>query len=301
MTVLILMGSCQELEEKPLVHEESLDAKFDRIRFLGAVSKASLEYDEGLRNPIKNLNFRTIYDSDVVIHDYINNIASRLNTQDNYFKTIPETSWNNTYNGQTFTNEAQLDKSTLSPRIRAHIDQYENAINIVADRFENGLLTESQLKNELKTICKNRGNSIKSDGSISMADREDIAEIFFVMDDMTDDLMLVLQDPTFENASFIKRLGRALGRVLLVAAVTAVIYFTGGVAASILKVGSLHSGIFKAGLTAVSKSTKLASGGKLYSGLMMGLGKGTIQAVGRWDEEWEGIGKEAKYGIKLAW
>jgi hypothetical protein len=300
MTVLILMGSCQELEEKPLVQEESLDAKFDRIRFLGAISKASLEYDEGLRNPIKNLNFRTVYDSDVVIHDYINNIASRLNTQDNYFKTIPETTWNNTYNGQTFTNETQLDKSTLSPRVRAHIDQYENAINSVADRYENGLLTENQLKNELKTICKNRGNSIKSDGSISMAERGDIAEIFFVMDDMTDDLMLVLQDPTFENASFFKRLGRALVRVILVAAVTAAIIYTGGLAVGAWKMKSIYLG-HKAGWAALTKKVSIGASGKLYPGFYYGIGKGMIGATQKWSLEWEGVGKEAKYAVKAVW
>lgn len=301
MTSLLILGSCHELQEIPIAKEESIEIKFDRLQFLGAVSEASKEYALELRNPVKNKNFRTIYDTDVVIHDYIDNIATRLNTSDDYFKTIPESSWNDPYQGQTFANEITLDKSALSPRVKIHIDNYENAINSVVNRYESGLISENQLKNELKSVCQNRGNSIKSDGNIPVADREDISEIFYVMDEMTDDLLLVLQDPAFENAFIKSRLGRALARVLLVAAVTAAIYFTGGIAASIIKAGSIHSGVFKAGLTAITKSTKIVSGGKLYSGLMMGLGKGTIQAAGRWDQPWEGITKEAKYGIKLAW
>jgi hypothetical protein len=61
MTSLLILGSCQELQEIPIAQEESIEIKFDRLRFIGAVSEASKEYASELRNPVKNKNFRTIY------------------------------------------------------------------------------------------------------------------------------------------------------------------------------------------------------------------------------------------------
>lgn len=96
---VMFLGSCQELEEQPILLEAPVEGKFDRDLFLKSVHEASLDYVEGIQNPMRSLNFRTVYDSDVVIHNYIESIASRMNTPQNYFKIIPEETWNDPYQG----------------------------------------------------------------------------------------------------------------------------------------------------------------------------------------------------------
>ena len=300
------LGSCQELEEEPMQLEDSVEEKFNRDMFLASIHKASLEYAEGIRNPKKNINFRTVYDSDVVIHDYIESVASSMNTPDNYFKIIPEETWDDPYQGHVFTQEADLNKNTLSPRVRMHVDQFESVVDQIANRYESGLINEDQVKSQLKSSLRAMGNTVSLDFSIPNQERGDIADIFYTLDGATDDIALLLQDPAISNASFFKRFVRAIARTLLVAAVSAIIVYTGGFAASIIKykagVAVAHkAGLKASGILALTKKTSIGASGKLYSGLYYGLGKGTIEAVQKWDKPWEGIKKEAKYAVKAIW
>jgi hypothetical protein len=297
---ILFLGSCQEIEEIPIVLEDSLEVKFDRLMFLGAVNKATAVYVEEARNPDKSKNFRTIHDTDVVVHDYIDNIAAEYNTSSQWFQTLPEDSWNDPYNGQVFANEVFLDKNNLSPRLKMHVDSFENSLNSVANQYENGSLTDDQVLSQVKSLTKIKGNKIKSDGIIPLANRNDIAEIFYIIEEMTGDIMLVLDNPNFHNARlFNKKWFRAVIRVILVAAVTAAVIYTGGAALSLLKVGSIGAAK-KAGLAAIMKKVAVGSG-KLYLGLIYGLGKGIINAGQKWDDEWSGVLEEGKYGVKIAW
>lgn len=305
MAVLFL-GSCQEMEEEPLQLEVSVEEKFDRNLFLASVHQASLEYAEGIRNPKKNINFRTVYDSDVVIHYYIESVASSMNTPDNYFKIISEETWEDPYQGHVFTQEAELDKNTLSPRVRAHVDQFEVQVDQIANRYESGLINEDQVKSQLKSSLRTMGNTVSLDFSIPSQERGDIADIFYTLDGATDDLAILLQDPSIANANFFRRFVRALARILLVAAVSAIIVYTGGFAASIIKfkagVAAAHkAGLKASGILGLAKKTSVGASGKLYSGLYYGLGKGAIEAVQKWDKPWEGVKKEAKYAVKAVW
>ncbi|MCH7403283.1 hypothetical protein ACFOUP_10105 [Belliella kenyensis] len=302
MVGLLFFASCQELKEEPLAKEpESVEQKFDRLVFLGAVNKATRSYEEEARNSKKGKNFRSIYDSEKRIERYIGDIAQGFNTSDSFFNVIPETSWDAPFQGNVLANEAVLDKSSLSPRVRMHIDQFENAMNQIADRYEKGFMSENQVRNELKTICKSRGNIIKSDTNLSTTDRGDLSDAFYVFDEITDELSLILQDPTTLENGFIRtRFGRALVRTLLVAAITVAVVYTVGLAVPAIKLKSLYLG-HKAGLAAVTTKTTVA-GGKMYAALTYGLGKGMIGAVQKWDEEWKGLGKESIYAaVKVAW
>lgn len=301
MTSLLILGSCQELQEIPMVQEESLEIKFDRLRFLGAVTSASLKYSTSLSNHHGTKYLRTIYDTDVVIRDYIENIIEGYNTPDQWYQTIPESSWNDPYHGQIFPNEITLDKSTLSPRVRMHVDNYENAINNIADQYESDAISDDQAINQIKSITKSRGNLIKSDGNISLEERGDLSDIFYLMDEVSNDLLLVLEDPSFEMGRLMnKRWFRAFVRVVLVAAVTAAVIYTGAAALSFAKIGWAGTA-HKAGWAAVTKKVSIGASGKLYPGLTFGLGKGLINATQKWDDDWEGIVKEAKYSVKVAW
>lgn len=300
MTVFFL-GSCQELEEQPTLLETPLEEKFDRDLFLKSVHQASLEYAEGIRNPMKSLNFRTVYDSDVVIHNYIESIASRMNTPQNYFRIIPEETWQDPYQGHVFTQESTLDKAVLSPRVRMHVDQFESAVDQIANRYESGLINEDQVKSQLKSSLRSMGNTISLDFSIPSQERGDVANIFYTLDGATDDLAILFQDPSLANANFWKRMGRALGRALLVAAVSAIIVYTGGLAAGVIKLKTGIAAAHKAGIAALTKKVSIGASGKLYPGLMYGLGKGAIEAVQKWDKPWEGIRNEAKYAVKAVW
>jgi hypothetical protein len=294
------LGSCQELEEEPMQLEASVEEKFDRDMFLASVHQASLEYAEGIRNPKKNINFRTVYDSDMVIHDYIESVASRMNTPQNYFKVIPEETWDDPYQGHVFTQEADLDKNTLSPRVRMHVDQLESAVDQIANRYESGLINEDQVKSQLKSSLRTMGNTVSLDFSIPSQERGDIADIFYTLDGATDDIALLLQDPAIGNASFFKRFVRALVRTILVAAVSAAIVYTGGLAAGVIKFKSAFLG-HKLGWAALTKKATIGASGKLYPALTYGLGKGAIEAVQKWDKPWEGLKKEAKYAVKAVW
>jgi hypothetical protein len=300
LTGILFLGSCQEIKEIPIVLEDSLEVKFDRLMFLAAVNKATAVYVEEARNPARNKNFRTIYNTDFVVHDYIDNIASGYNSSSQWFQTLREDSWNDPYNGHVFANEVFLDKNNLSPRLKMHVDSFENSLNSVANQYENGNLSDDQVLSQVKSLTKIKGNEIKSDGIIPLANRNDIADIFYLTEEMTGNILLVLENPASHNARLIdKRWFRALIRVILVAAVTAAVIYTGGAALSLLKVGSI-SAAKKAGLAAITKKVAVGSG-KLYPGLMYGIGKGIINAGQKWDDEWSGVLEEGKYGVKIAW
>jgi len=89
MTGLLFLSSCQELDPIVPIPDEAMEISFDRSRFLSAVNKATLDYVSEINSPHRGGNFRTIYDSDAIIHDYINGIASNFNTSEYFFRTIP--------------------------------------------------------------------------------------------------------------------------------------------------------------------------------------------------------------------
>jgi hypothetical protein len=110
----------------------------------------------------------------------------------------------------------------------------------------------------------------------------------------------MLQDSSITNANFFKRFVRALARTLMVAVVSAAIVYTGGLAAGVIKFKSAVLG-HKLGWAAITKKVTIGASGKLYPGLMYGLGKGAIEAAQKWDKPWEGLQKEAKYAVKAVW
>lgn len=301
LVFLVFFSSCEKLEERPVITEVVVEEKFNRDSFLQAVNKASLEYAAEIKKSKKHLNFRTVYDSDIMIHSYIERIASGLNTTENYFKLIPENTWNDPYQGNVFEQEAILDKSIISPRLNMHLEQFEIQINEIAERYEKDQLSENQVKNELRSASRSIGSNIGSDLYLPTQDRGDFSEIFYTLETATDDIALVLSDSALTNAFFSNRMVRALVRTILVAAVTAAIIYTGGLAVGIIKLKSGIAIAHKAGLVALTKKVSIGSSGKLYAGLYFGLGKGMIEATQKWEKPWEGISKEAKYAIKAVW
>jgi len=162
----------------------------------------------------------------------------------------------------------------LSPRVQLHIDQFEHQINQIAERYESGNISDDEVKNELKRICQTRAGLIKFDANLSVANRAELSEIFYVMDAIADDVSLVLQDPSLPNGFTKSKFGRAFLRVILVAAVTVAFVYTAGLATGVVKMKSLYLA-HKGGLAAITTKTKVA-GGKMYSALYYGLGKGMI-------------------------
>ncbi|EIM73688.1 hypothetical protein A3SI_17354 [Nitritalea halalkaliphila LW7] len=181
-----------------------------------------------------------------------------------------------------------------------HIDQFENAMNQIADQYEKGFMSENQVRNQLKTICKNRGDVIKSDTNLSSTDRGELSDAFYVFDEITDELSLILQDPNALANGFTRtRFGRSLVRALLVAAITVAVVYTAGLAAFGIKMKSLYLG-HKAAFAGLTTKTTVA-GGKMYAALTYGLGKGMIGAVQKWDEKWKGLWKKTIYAtVKVA-
>lgn len=300
---LLFFTSCQEIQERPLdIEQDTTIKKFDRLVFLSAVNKATKNYKEEANKLKSGKGFRSIYEDASLIEDYVNNIASEFNSEDLYFQTIPDASWDDPYNGHIFENETILDKNILKPKIKLHIEEFENTINNLANLYENGILTDDQAINQLKAESKNRGNIIKSDSDIIDEERQDMSDLFYVLDDISDDLLLLFEDPFFENENLFlkKKFFRALVRAVIVAAVTAAVIYTGAAIVGAVKLKSLYLGT-KAGWAAITTKTAVGASGKLYAGLTYGLGKGIIGAAEKWDKEWEGLSKEAKYAVKIAW
>lgn len=181
-----------------------------------------------------------------------------------------------------------------------HLDQFEIQGDQIANRYESGLISEGQVKSQLKSSLRSMGNAVSLDVSISSQERGYVANIFYTLDGTTDDIAILLQDPSIANASFFKRFVRALARTLLVAVVSAAIVYTGGLAAGVIKFKSAALG-HKLGWAALTKKVSIGASGKLYPGLMYGLGKGAKEAMQKWDKPWEGIQKEAKYAVKAVW
>lgn len=89
-------------------------------------------------------------------------------------------------------------------------------------------------------------------------------------------------------------------RAVIVAAVTAAVIYTGAALIGTVKLKSLYLG-HKAGWAAITTKTAIGASGKMYTALTYGLGKGIIGAAEKWEKEWEGLVKEAKYAVKIAW
>lgn len=300
---LLFFTSCQEIQEQPLSKDQEItNQKFDRLVFLSAVNKATKNYREEANKTKSGKNIRSFYENENIVEDYINNIASEFNSEDLYFQTIPEATWEEPYNGHIFENEAIIDKNILDPKIRMHIDEYENTINNLADQYEFGNLTDDQAINELKNLSKNKGNIIKSDLNIIQEEREDMADLFYTLDDISDDILVLFEDPSFEGQNLFlkKKFFRALVRAVIVAAVTAAVIYTGAALIGTVKLKSLYLG-HKAGWAAITTKTAIGASGKMYTALTYGLGKGIIGAAEKWEKEWEGLVKEAKYAVKIAW
>lgn len=298
---LLFFTSCQEIQERPLdIKQETTIEKFDRLVFLRAVNKATKKYQAEARDYKKSINFRSINDFEQQIEQYVEHVADGFNTNDSFFNLIPESSWDDPYQNHVFTNEATLDKNNLSPRVRLHVDQFEAALNHIADSYELDLISEIEIKEQLKTICKNRGNIIETDINLSISDREDLSDVFYILNEITDELSLILEDPIYQNGFIRTKLGRALVRTLLVAAITIAVVYTAGLVTPALKMKSLYLG-HKAAMTAITTKTTVL-GGKMYSALTYGLGKGLIGGVQKWNDEWKGIGNETLYAaVKVAW
>jgi len=295
MTSLFILGSCQDLVERPLENTEKIEKSFDKLKFLIAVNNASNNYVTERNNTKNGNNFRSIYNSDEVIYAFIDDVAAAYNSDDQWLERLPE--WDE---GEPLTNSITVYKNDLNPQVKTHIDNYEIAVNHIANQYENGLLTDIQAINQIKSISKARGNLINYDTQISWEERHDLSDIFYLMDEMTDDIALLLQDPTFETHRINKKWLRGLVRVVLVTAGTAAVIYGAGALIAAWKLKSLYLG-HQAAFKALTLKATIGASGKLYPALTYGLGKGIITAAEKWDKDWEGVVIETKYAVKVAW
>jgi len=109
MTGILFLGSCQEIEEIPIVLEDSLEVKFDRLMFLGAVNKATAVYVEEARNPKSSKTFISITDSDHRIERYIGEIADALETPDFSYNVVLGKTWDQPIIGNNNPEERVID------------------------------------------------------------------------------------------------------------------------------------------------------------------------------------------------
>jgi hypothetical protein len=300
LVFLLFFSSCEHLTEAPVITEAVVEDKFNRDSFLQAINKASLEYASEIKKSKKHMSFRTVYDSDIMIHSYIERIASGFNSPSLWYKPTAENSWPDPYEGHHFKNEAVLDKSSLTPKLKTHIDNFESSVDALVTLHENDRLTDTQAIHEIKSILNTTGNQIKTDGNLPLLDRIDLAEIFFLTNKMSEDLILVLEDASLEEHRVKSKFLRAFFRVALAVAITAAIVYTGAAALSLLKFGSV-AGAHSVGTAALAGKVVIGASGKLYPALMTGIGTGLKTAGSNWEKDWQGIVKEGKYAIKIAW
>jgi hypothetical protein len=127
-----------------------------------------------------------------------------------------------------------------------------------------------------------------------------MADVFFIVNEISDDLSMILAEDMLSNQRIRSRWVRALVRVAIAVVVTAAVIYTGGLAIHLLKMKGFAYASKKA-FTAIYKTSKIGKTGKLYPAVMTGLGIGMKQAYSRMDVPWEGLAKEAKYSVKFAW
>ncbi|MCH7397330.1 hypothetical protein MM236_04990 [Belliella sp. DSM 107340] len=312
MVGLLFFASCQELKEEPLAKEpESLEQKFDRLKFLSAVNKATNIYQEEARNSKKGKNFRSIYDSENRVERYIGDIADALETPNFSYNVVSGNSWDAPIQGNSNIEEYTFDQSDLPINVRRHVIAYENKIDNILSRYENNQINDNQLINEIKSASTVEGNLSKNDPSLTLEDREALSEIFYSTSEMAlpiHELLLLEGNPT--NAFFKSRLGRAFGRILLAVVATAVVVavpvaavavaktLVTGMTLSTVKIG-VAQGIGKIVAASLTKGVAIGGATKVSGALLTGLYAGVKSAGEKWDTEWKGIKEETKALVKI--
>ena len=300
LTGLLFLGSCQELEQvEPLV-EESLDASFDRAKFLSAVNLATNKNIAEINQNYHHLYFRNINDYDVRTVNFINDIAVNINTIETYYYAYLIEQKNEFWLNQ-LENEVEVDFNNLDAHVKKHYDDFLNKIDVIALDYENGnYTTENELVNKIKQELTNKHQEISSDLTISAEDRLFYSNNFEMMELMTDDFISILKAESQLNG-FINsnRWLRGLIRIVVVAVVFTAIVYTAGLTIKGMKMGSIIQG-HKTGWALATKGGKITKNFKIYAGWKVGLGKGFYEAAKNFDKEWKGFTEESKYGVKIS-
>ena len=315
LTGLLFLGSCQELEQvEPLV-EESLDASFDRAKFLNAVNIASnnLQMRTDLGRQFNELNFRTQQSTEEIIEYYITDIANNLNSTDFNFKLIDSEDGNE--DDSYFFTYDELPNS-----VKKYLDSYATTFDAYLQKYQNGEIEDSELIQLFKTASYQAGFNSLYDEDLDMEEKILLSNIFFTSEELvspTYELLTCLYGA--ENAFFGGRFGNALGRILLGVAVGAALIAVPVTAIAITKIATKktvtwatvkigkkstaigYKSTMKNAMLSGIKGQNLATTGALSGGLYAGW----YNASKYINEDWKGWDKEIvntlKYKFKFLW
>jgi hypothetical protein len=296
---ILFLGSCQEIEEIPIVLKDSLEVKFDRLMFLRAVNKATAVYVEEARNPKSSKNLRSITENEQNMERYIGDIANALESQNFSYNVVSGNTWDQPIIGNSNSEQYSFDYNDLPLNVSKHLKAFESNVDEILLRYENHQIDDSQLVNELKAVSNLEGHLSQTDASLSFEDREALAEIFYSTGEFAQPIReLLLVEVVHSNAFFKGRFGRAFLRVMLGVVATAIIVavpvaaiafakLTLGASASTLKLG-VAKGVFKGVASALTKGVTIGKY-KISAALVTGLHAGLKNANKNWDKEWQGI------------
>ena len=307
LTGILFLGSCQEIKEIPIVLEDSLEVKFDRLMFLGAVNKATAVYVEEARNPKSSKTFRSITDSDHRVERYIGDIADALETPDFSYNIVSGNLLDQPIIGNNNSEQYSFDYNDLPLNVSRHLKAFESNVDKILLRYENHQMDDSQLVNELKAVSNLEGHLSQTDASLSFEDREALAEIFYSTSELAQPIReLLLVEGVHTNAFFKSRFGTAFLRVMLGVIATAIIVAVpvAAMAAAKLLLGAsdptIKIAVAKGATKGVAALTKGVTIGKakVSVALMTGLHGGLKHAHKNWGKEWQGIGEETVFLVK---
>ncbi|MFC0656467.1 hypothetical protein [Mongoliitalea lutea] len=176
LTGLLFLGSCQELEQvEPLV-EESLDASFDRERFLNAVNIASnnLQMRTDLGRQFNELNFRTQESIELELDRYINDLVVNLNSDDyNLYFYHDETEFE--VGDEIFT--ATFDD--IPDYIKSLLTDFGDKLEIIVQKYDRGELNDQQVIQSFKNISYQEGLASLYNENLSLEEKSIISNSFF--------------------------------------------------------------------------------------------------------------------------
>lgn len=307
LTGVLFLGSCQEIDQVEPIVEESLDASFDRERFLNAVNIASLNLlmRTDHNRQFTGLNFRMQQSLEYELDRYINDLANNLNS-DEYNLSFYQDEKDFEIGDEVYT--ATFDD--IPQYIKSHLLDFSEKLDLIIQKYEKGELNEQQVIQLFKKTSYHEGITTLYGENLSNEEKRIISNIFFTTEELIDpshELLLGFYnaDNAFLRGKFVRALGRvALGIVIgAVIAIVPVLFVTlpkiiatKGIGFSTVYfkgsfgVANIYKTVFLKGL----KVTKLYQSPYILYGFTGGL----ANAIKSYDKEWQSWDKEVVNSVK---
>ncbi|MFC0263089.1 hypothetical protein [Fontibacter flavus] len=266
-----------------------------------------------LENANRKINSKNLSFNQQSTDEYLEEIAWAISNPDFNFQFIDNSIFHSFEHDLALglTEELEFSMTDLSHKTNTYLLSFQNQIQEIMLSYENGFISETQMKNQVKTLSQQQRNSVLLDNQLSENKKIAISETFQTIDELTFEISELTKQGIYENdmsnAFFRGRFARALARVVIGMVVTAVVVAVPVAAVAISKaalsgmtISSIKIGAIK-GVGSIIKSavwTGKIGSVSLAAPLLTGMGASIKHAAKSYDKDWQGW-EELSWGIKV--